>query len=328
MIEPERILQPLDGADPQIERLTSYRSPADLTDALRAVAAAVDQSLRRLLRADAAAPDDHRLGALDPAAFPHGRVVESLRSRERVSLELAGMVHELTQVARRAEAAEPRASDADLALRTVARLRTEVEDLNDRAIRAVAHHAIEERRVAEPVHAVEPVVGRRFGGRAFALVATVVAVLVVLALAWVLTRSLDNEMDEAVAAFRGGRLGVAEEGFEQVLRDAPDNVTALLYLGRIYRRQGRFEEAAEALRRAEAAEPDDADIHRELGLLFRSLERPDLAAKEFQRAVELEPDESRNWIWLVRALRDAGDPTADEWLRRAPDEARAALGGA
>jgi cytochrome c-type biogenesis protein CcmH/NrfG len=55
------------------------------------------------------------------------------------------------------------------------------------------------------------------------------------------------------------------------------------------------------------------------------MKQPALAVTAYRQAQEIEPSEANNWIGLVRALRAARDPSADEVLQRAPAEAQAAL---
>lgn len=327
MVTPDRILLPLQDAEPHIDRLTDYRSKEELGESVAAVFDAVDRSLRRLLRSEPAASDDIRMAALTPDALATPRVVEELRRHGMISIELAGGVHELGSAAARVSAGASRAADADLALRCVENLRAEVHSLADRPVRAAAHSVVVDGDVEEEVNAVEPPRRASDARRRIGLAAGLVALAAVLIAVVLLLRGSDSEMEEAVQAFRAGRLGVAEAGFEAVLREEPRNVSALLYLGRVYRRQGRFDEAGQALSRARAAEPQDADVSRELGHLFVQRNRMDLAAKYFQEAVENGPDEAANWIWYVRALRASGNPAADAVFKRAPAEAQAALGG-
>ena len=156
------------------------------------------------------------------------------------------------------------------------------------------------------------------------VIGSVVTVLIALAVL-LLTRGSSADMERGVEAFREGRAGLAEQHFRTVLSRDEDNVTARLYLARILREQARLQEAADLLRNAARTAPEDAAVRRELGYLFLDLDRPPSAVEQFRTAVELEPDESLNWVGLVVALRRADDRSADEWLRRAPPEARALL---
>lgn len=133
MIETGRVLRPLEEAEPAIEQLDTYESPAVLTEALRATWHAVDRTLRTLLRSDASAPDRIRLTALSQDLMSADAVMLELRRREFVSLGLAGRVHELRQALERAESGSVRAADADNAREVVRCLIEEVHGVARRA---------------------------------------------------------------------------------------------------------------------------------------------------------------------------------------------------
>lgn len=350
MIEPDRVLRPLREAESAIARLDTYESPAVLKEALRATWHAIELSLRTLLRSDDTAPDGIRLTAMSATEMPVETVLREIRRRDLVSLPLAGRIHEFQQVLDRAEAGDPKAADADTALDVVRLLETEVERVarsRSRAASTVAADRTSGRaepdaaswaapRSAEP-HS--PIGGgaeqagsalqalRRGPRRPLWVVAGAVAVLVVVA-TLLLLRGGAADMERGVEAFGEGRAGVAEQHFRAALSRDEDNVTARLYLARILREQSRLQEAADLLRGAARVAPADAAVRRELGYLFLDLNRPPAAVEQFHTAVELEPDEALNWVGLVVALRRAEDRSADEWLRRAPAEARALLGSA
>src|SRR5512140_1569196 len=102
MIDAPRVLRPLSEAGDAIDRLVTYERPADLAGALEATWTAVDRSLRLLLRSDVAVPEAHRLAALAPDEMPLPKLIEALRQRNLISMELAGRIHELSQAAQRA----------------------------------------------------------------------------------------------------------------------------------------------------------------------------------------------------------------------------------
>jgi tetratricopeptide (TPR) repeat protein len=324
MIDPDRVLQPLKEEEGAIGRLATYTSPAELADAVVAVRDAVDRSLRLLLRNDPGAPDELRLKALSAKDLPHHELLPALRRRELISLALAGSIHGLEQAADRAVADAAEATDADAARRVVEALRREVgASSKDPAPPAFVVKQPVLDAAARPVHEVPPArQGRPFGR----LVAVgVVALLVVVAILFVVRNRGPSATAQGVTAFATGDYVVAESHFQSAVRADSGDVTALLYLGRIYRRDARFREAAAVLGSAADRAPDDPDVRRELGNLFMDLERPTAAAQQFDRARELAPANALNWIGLIRALRAAGDPQAEVWLERAPPEVRAAL---
>jgi thioredoxin-like negative regulator of GroEL len=66
-------------------------------------------------------------------------------------------------------------------------------------------------------------------------------------------------------------------------------------------------------------------VQRELGKLFLDLKQPAQAVKYLKQALERDPEGQATWIWLIRALRAAGDPSAEQMLEQAPDAVRATL---
>ena len=315
MIDADRVLRPLHEAGPSIEKLETYESPAVLAEALRATWLAVDRVLRMTLRSDATVPDSIRMMALSPDQMASDAVIAELRRRDVISLSVAGRAHELAQAVAREGL---RAADADNAQDLVRALRDEIT--------AAARRSDEPRILADSVLDHDPEIGeavevsrRPRRGVLIALGMFVLAVAV--AIVWWIARP--SHMERGIAAFREGRMAVAEEEFRAVLTDDPDNVTAALYLARLLREDGRNDEAANLLRRAVVRAPNDAAVRRELGYLLLALNRPAVAAEQFQRAVELEPDDAVNWVGVIEAHAAAGDTAAArEWLRRAPAEAQ------
>ncbi|MGH7475210.1 MAG: tetratricopeptide repeat protein [Longimicrobiales bacterium] len=321
MIDPHRVLQPLDDVGAAVRRLHDYQNPVELAAALRDVVTAVEQCLRGLLRADPGAPDELRLSALSATQLPTDRVVDALRQRDRISIELAGSVHELQNVRARISAGDVHATDADAALRTVELLRAELGQVAEvGALEAAQPSAPGDVPESDATAIAEP------GGRGLRWLAVGLAAIVIVAVLWLLLAGGDPYAD-GLAAFEQGRMGVAEQHLQQAVEDEPDNVTARLYLARIHRRQERYEAAAEQLRAAAASAPQDADVRRELGHLLFELRRYDSAAEQYRQALELDPDGTMNWVGLIRALRASGDPRADDLLADAPADVRAALAG-
>ncbi|MGH7577121.1 MAG: tetratricopeptide repeat protein [Longimicrobiales bacterium] len=321
MIDRDRILRPLAEGSAAIDRLTTYETTDELRDALRESWRAFERALRQLLRSHPSVPDELRLSALSSADLPVDRLIPALRSRNLVSLELAGKGHAFEQSVQRGEHGSIRPADADAALAAIAELRREVLARAEAPPGDDAHPAERPDSLDLTAYPVAP-----GGGRSNTrLVAGVILALAALAAVVLVLRGGGNAMADGVSAFDTEDYGVAEREFRRALDDDPENVTARLYLARIFRIQERREEAAEVLHEASRISPNDADVRRELGYLFFDLNRPESAAGQFRIAQELEPGDDRNWIGLVRALRAAGDPEAERVLERAPANVRAAL---
>lgn len=342
-MEAPAALRPILEAADDIRRLEEYDGPDELNAAIRATTAALERSLRLQLRADASAPESERLGALSDSAIPVDEVVRSLRARDTISIETAGTIHEALAAGRRAEDGDARASDADVVRAAVTRVR---EDLGvadtppvaggsdaggpagEDAGAGVGEGAESGNPTPPEAAAARTPDTSADTGRWMAWIAAAVAVAFVLGAAWVTLRGGSADFDEAVQLFRADRLDTAAVAFEQVLERRPQDVTAMLYLGRTYRRLGQVPDAAQVLRRAVEEDGEDADVRRELGHLFMDLDRPRSAISQYERALEYDPEEPLNWAALIRALQAQGDPRAEQLLRDAPPEIQAALGGA
>ncbi len=322
-MDPSGPLRPLDESADFIRRLQGYHTLEELGTALERVHAAIQEALRLRLRLDPDAPEAERLRALSDEQLPIRDVIRSLRARDRISLRLAGTLHEMDGVVARARAGEARPADADVGLAAVHRVRQEL--LLEATAETPARVAPAEATAGEAAgEAARPPASPGIG-RWMAWLGAALAIVVLVGFGWVLLRRPVSDMDAAITAFRAGRLDSAEVLFERTVNAAPDNVDALLYLARIQRRRGHPEAAANTLKKAVAAAPEDADVRRELGHLFVDLGRSAMAVKQYQRAVDAAPDDATNWLALVRAQRAAGDPRADSTLARAPADVQAAL---
>lgn len=329
MIDVDRVLQPLREQRAAIERLDTYASADDLADALVSVREALERSLRLLLRADDRAPDDVRLAAMSPADLPFDAVVSTLRRRDVVSMELAGRLHEVEQTtARIAAGGGARPGDADAAEAALRLLTDEIAAANrGSAAPPAAVRADTAGGDWPPLEEHEdPVEAQHRSGIPLLIGALVVLALVAMAVIFVRARGAEGSRGEAIAAFDAGDYAGARAGFESALGSDSSDVTALLYLGRIHRREGRFEEAAAVLHAAAIRAPVDESVRRELGWLFLDLDRPEAAVEQFRQARTLNESDERNWIGLIRALRAAGDPRVDDVLREAPEGVRRQFG--
>ena len=322
MIEADRILDPVAADAPSIRALREYNSPGALADALREASAAVEHSLRLLLRSDRGAGEADRMRAMSPQELPFHELVERLRARGLISIELAGTVHELRRAIEGGRAVTaPTPDDADRALAVVALLRSEVRALDDSSVREAAHHTVASHLFEEETSAVPgPSVERRWKPLGIAI-----AVLALVAAGFMLLRGTADPLEDGIEAFRRGDLTEAAARFREAVQEDEEDPTPRLYLGRIYRRLDRHAEAGDQLERAVRLAPRDADIRRELGYLFTELRSYPAAVRQFEQAVELEPAEDANWLGLVRAQRLAGDGRAEDTLARAPAAVRAVL---
>ena len=324
-MDKDRILRPLQDGARAIDRLDDYETQEELGQAVQETANAVERTLRNLLRFDPRVPDDERLVARSPTELPHDQLIAALRKRDLISLRLAGQAHELEQANRRAARGDARPADADHAYDVVKQLRSEIAALPDDVSPPAAATAAA--AMPSPVtDEVVPGTARKFEIRERRIPVAAVAGGILLLVVVVAVTMLfgESDLEKGISAVEAQRWSLAEE---HLLKAAEDdgNATAQLYLARVYRRQQQYDKAADVLKEATAKHPEDADIARELGNLFMDLGQPQLAIARFRRAQELDPEEKLNWIGLIRAMREARDPGAEQVLQQAPAEVRAAL---
>lgn len=327
--EGEAALRPLRRAAGAVEALRGGAADAEARrSGVMQVTAAIEASLRRLLRDDPHVPLELRLRALARDELSTEEMVAELRRRDRISIELAAAFHDLAARARgirQGAPAEP--EDAELALRLVERLEWEAAAPPPAPVPTPEEPVFAEE---DPlVHPVPPASRARHDARVWGAVALTILLMAALAF-WIReSRRDDRSLAEGIALFRQGNAAAAVAQFERYAQANPDDPTPRIYLARIHRRAGRLEESREQILRGLRAAPEDPGLQRELGFLLLDAGRPADAVERFRSAVLLDPDSVEGWIGLIRALRAAGrEDAAQRVLATAPPEVRALLTGA
>jgi tetratricopeptide (TPR) repeat protein len=93
----------------------------------------------------------------------------------------------------------------------------------------------------------------------------------------------------AAVACQTGRLPQAIQFVQKVVKLEPDSVSGHIQLGNLLRRDGRPSDAMEELRTALQLQPNSAEAHNDLGLIHLQEERFSQAADSFARAIEINP---------------------------------------
>ncbi|HEU0289924.1 MAG TPA: tetratricopeptide repeat protein [Burkholderiales bacterium] len=106
-------------------------------------------------------------------------------------------------------------------------------------------------------------------------------------------------IQQAVQFHQQGRLKEAEQLYQAVLQQWPDNFDALHYLGVVRVQQGNAGAAVELIARALKQNSRSADAHSNLGNVFQALGRHDEGLSSFDRALAIKPD-------FADALRNRG----------------------
>jgi tetratricopeptide (TPR) repeat protein len=95
---------------------------------------------------------------------------------------------------------------------------------------------------------------------------------------------------QALAAYRAGRLEDARRLSREILKQLPDRPDVLSFAGMIALELGDAAEAAELYGRAVRRRPDFVEAHYNLGNALMRLGRNEAAAEAYGRAAELKPD--------------------------------------
>jgi tetratricopeptide (TPR) repeat protein len=332
---PVNALRPLAGVRDAIAalRIGGGDREAERTAYLR-VSDAIEAVLRRLLRDEPDIGLEVRLRALAPDEMALDEVLSVLRKRDRLSIETAAAIHEMASTRRRLAAGGPPGSrDVALVLSLVEAMEREVHERAVHVAAAPPPAEAADRGDTRPSPPEGGAAGRSAVAARGALLpgwawaaAVLFVVLIVFLGIWSGRDRSAPELSEGITLFRSGELQQAAVRFERYVARRPEDPTGRLYLARVYRRMGRYEQASNELRHGLEAAPADAALHRELGLLLLDVGRPDAATSRFRTAIELDAESTEGWLGLIRALRESGDfAAAERVLARAPAEVRAVL---
>ncbi len=127
-----------------------------------------------------------------------------------------------------------------------------------------------------------------------------------------------SRIKDAAEAIAAGKLDVAENELQTVLRADPKEYRALNLLGVVRAQQHREKEAEQLFKQAIAQKPDFASAHVDLGLLYSQMNRNDDALPEFQKTLEIDPSRSDARAALVKIYRtQATDAVHSQNLEKA-----------
>lgn len=104
---------------------------------------------------------------------------------------------------------------------------------------------------------------------------------------------MDERITKGRQALASGDRTTAITAFEAVLADEPDNLAALIPLGRAHMLSSAFKEASEVFTRATQVDPDHAESWRSLAECLRFRDKLDDALEAIGRARTLAPDNPR-----------------------------------
>jgi tetratricopeptide (TPR) repeat protein len=146
------------------------------------------------------------------------------------------------------------------------------------------------------------------GTWALGLVRSLALAVLLLALPAPALASDESELafHRGVAAFGEGDQERAQQRFEEVLREEPENASALHYLGLIAIQNGDIPTAIDTLQQVVALDPDDSAARIDLGAQLLKLQRNDEALAQFDAVLERNPDHAMALLYQGIALYRIG----------------------
>ncbi|MAL94309.1 MAG: hypothetical protein CME40_04435 [Haliea sp.] len=118
--------------------------------------------------------------------------------------------------------------------------------------------------------------------------------------------AMENALRQGLSRQRAGDLPSAARWYESVLQQAPEQVTALHYLGLTRFQQGQLSSAENLLRRALAQRTDNANAWSDLGMVLLRRGQPEASIEAFSKALSLAPDHPDALHNKAQALRQLG----------------------
>ena len=297
-------LSALDAARPAIARLDVGRNSEDLAADLIESWSAVETALRSLVGGSS-------LGGQ--------ALIRELRQRQMLSFEQANALAEFQAARDRAQRTEYRPSTQDVNAARDAFLKLEsglMASVNPAPVAPVSAASTAPTR---PMPSGEALAGPRsrfpWGP---ALGALALVALLATGAWWAINRNGDDGTREGLTLLNQGKREVARDVFKKAARDDPKSALPLVYLGRMFRDEQRYDSATAYLQAAIRRDPGSAPAYREMAKLLFLEGNYDLARGFFIRAINADNTDRESMGYLGCALVRLGRAQeAQSWLQRA-----------
>ena len=270
----------LDLARPVIARLDASRNSEDVAADLIESWSAVETALRSLIGGSS-------LGGQ--------ALIRELRQRQMLSFEQANALAEYQAARDRAQSTNYRPSPADISaardgfLKLESGLLTAVNPPAAPVAQPPATGATATRPMASG-DAVERVGRRRFPWT-IAGIALAALLLIGGGAWWSLAHGSSDNTSTGIELLKQGKREVARDVFKKAARDDPKSALPLVYLGRMFRDEQRYDSATAYLQAAIRRDPRSAVAFKEMAKLLFLEGNYDLARQFFVRALTVAPND-------------------------------------
>jgi tetratricopeptide (TPR) repeat protein len=289
-------LAALDLARPVIARLDASRNSEDVAADLIESWSAVETALRSLVGGSSAGGQ---------------ALIRELRQRQMLSFEQANALAEFQAARDRAQRTDYRPSPADIAAARDGFLKLEsglLASVNPPlAVPARPTPSSAETRPMVSGDTIE-----RARRRSFPWTIVGVAVLALLLIGggawWAMTRTSGDDTAAGVQLLNQGKREVARDVFKKAARDNPHSAMPLVYLGRMFRDEQRYDSATAYLQAAIRRDPKSAPAFKEMAKLLFIEGNYDGARVFFVRALTANPNDRESAGYLACSLTRLGRP--------------------
>jgi len=291
-------LAALDLARPVIARLDASRNSEDVAADLIESWSAVETALRSLVGGSS-------LGGQ--------ALIRELRQRQMLSFEQANALAEYQAARDRAQRTDYRPSPADINAARDGFLKLEaglLASVNPPAVSAAPAAVSASSAATRPMTSGDTIerVGRR--GFPWALLAIVAGALVLIGGGawWAMNRGGSDDTATGVRLLNQGKREVARDVFKKAARDNPHSAMPLVYLGRMFRDEQRYDSATAYLQAAIRRDPKSAPAFKEMAKLLFIEGNYDGARVFFVRALTANPNDRESAGYLACSLTRLGRP--------------------
>ncbi len=300
-------LASLDAARPVIARLDMSRHSEDLAADLIESWSAVETALRSLVGGSSSGGQ---------------ALIRELRQRQMLSFEQANALAEFQAARDRAQSTDYRPTPGDIAAARDGFLKLEsglLASVNPPVVPPTPVVASASSAATRPMTSGDTIerVGRR--GFPWMLVGVLVAALILVGGGawWAMNRHSD-ETASGVQLLNEGKREVARDVFKKAARDNPSSAMPLVYLGRMFRDEQRYDSATAYLQAAIRRDPKSGPAFKEMAKLLFIEGNYDGARIFFVRALGVDSGDRESMGYLGCSLVRLGRPQdAQTFFQRA-----------